>query len=128
MSVNELLGIIRRSATEAVEATQPTKIVFGEVTNESPLEIVTDQKIRLTEDFLVLCREVTNYDVEMTVNHQVEKAQGGGGDPSFAAHQHLYKGRKVFKVHKSLKVGEKVLLLAMQGGQTYVVVDRVVGV
>ena len=127
MSMNEILGIVKRAATESMEASQPVKVIIGEVVSDSPLQIKIDQKITLTSEFLILCREVTEHEIEMTVNHQVEKMQGGGGDPSFAAHQHMYKGRKVFQVHKGLKTGEKVLLIAVQGGQKFVVVDRVVG-
>lgn len=126
MSMNEFLNIIKTSAAEAVEAAQPVKLVIGEVMSADPLQIQIDQKITLTSEFLVLCREVTDYEVEMTVDHMTEKMQGNGKDPSFSSHAHPYKGRKVFKVHKKLLVGEKVLLAAMQGGQTYFVIDRVV--
>lgn len=126
MSMNEFLNIIKKSASEAVEAAQPVKLVIGEVMSADPLQIQIDQKITLTSEFLVLCREVTDYNVEMTVDHMTEKMQGNGKDPAFSSHAHPYKGRKVFKVHKKLLVGEKVLLAAMQGGQTYFVIDRVV--
>lgn len=123
---NQLVQVLKQIANEANDAKRPVQLLFGTVTSDSPLEIMIDQKRTLTSEFLVLCREVTDYDVEMTVDHQVEKMQGGGGDPSFASHQHMYKGRKVFKVHKALKVGEKVALISMQGGKTYLVIDRVV--
>lgn len=125
MSSN-LVQIIKQIASEAVEASRPVKILFGEVLSISPLEILVEQKKRLTSEFFILCREVTDYDVEMTVNHMTEKMQGGGKDPSFTSHAHQYKGRKVFTVHKALQVGEVVLLIQMQGGQKYIVVDRVI--
>ena len=65
--------------------------------------------------------------IEMTVDHMTEKMQGGGKDPSFTSHAHPYKGRKVFTVHKALKTGETVVLIQLQGGQKYLVVDRVIG-
>ena len=40
-------------------------------------------------------------------------------------HHHDIKGRKKIIIHNGLTVGEKVLLLRMQGGQNYVVIDRV---
>lgn len=126
MSVGALVDALKQNALNVVNSTDPVRVLFGTVESESPLSIRIDQKTVITSDFLVLCREVTDYDVEMTVNHQVEKMSGGGGHPSFTSHIHQYKGRKVFKVHKGLKAGEKVLLLAMQGGQTFTVLDRVV--
>ena len=40
-------------------------------------------------------------------------------------HHHDIKGRKKITIHNGLTVGEKVLLLRTQGGQNYVVIDRV---
>ena len=40
-------------------------------------------------------------------------------------HKHEYKGRKKIMLHHGLKVGEQVMLLRVQGGQNYVIIDRV---
>lgn len=122
-----LIDTIKEIARNEVNNGNPVNVIFGTVTSEAPLKIAIDQWGELTQEFLILAREVTDYDVEMTVDHMTEKMQGGGGDPSFTAHAHPYKGRKVFTVHKSLKTGEKVILIRMQGGQKYLVLDRVGG-
>lgn len=123
---NQLLEIIQQVAVEAVKSNNPVNVLFGVVTSEQPLEITVDQKRILSQEFLILTRSVTDYEVNMTVDHVTEKMSGGGGDPSFASHMHQYKGTKPFKVLNALKQGEKVLLLVMQGGQKYIVVDRVI--
>ena len=38
-----------------------------------------------------------------------------------------YVGKKTFKVHNALKAGEKVLLIRVQQGKKFVVIDRVKG-
>ncbi|MFR0872551.1 MAG: DUF2577 family protein [Oscillospiraceae bacterium] len=53
------------------------------------------------------------------------KHAGGSGDASFASHKHAYKGKKAFKVHLGLKAGEQVLLLRTDGGQKFIIIDRV---
>ena len=53
-----------------------------------------------------------------------EDESGGSGDAAFAAHKHRYQGRKKWRVHNALKVGEKVILLRCDGGQKYIVLDR----
>lgn len=121
----ELANIIKEIANNAVLANKPTTVKFGVVTKESPLEITIDQKLILTKEFLVLTRNVTDYEVDMTVDHMTEKAQKGGKDPAVASHNHQYKGRKTFLVHNKLLQGENVVMLGVQGGQTYVVLDRV---
>jgi len=40
-----------------------------------------------------------------------------------SAHDHNYTGG-VFKVHLGLKLGEKVIMIQVQGGQSYLVLDR----
>ena len=35
------------------------------------------------------------------------------------------KGKKAFKVHLGLKAGEQVLLLRTDGGQKFIIIDRV---
>lgn len=68
---------------------------------------------------------VRDYTVYMTVDHQTENTAGGSGDASFASHKHAYKGKKAFKVHLGLKAGEQVLLLRTDGGQKFIIIDRV---
>lgn len=40
-------------------------------------------------------------------------------------HSHSYSGTKSFRVHLGLSVGEQVLLLRVDGGQKYIILDRV---
>ena len=120
----ELLNLIKRAAVEAVNANDPMRVWIGTVETEKPLGIRIDQQTVLTEDYLLLARDVTDYVVEMEVDHQTEKMSGGAKDPSFQSHLHQYKGIKPFKVLNALKKGEKVIIVSVQGGQQFVVLDR----
>ena len=122
---NPLLEVIKQISNESVEAGRPVKVLFGTVTGVSPLQITVEQKLVLPEEFLILSRNVTDYTVNMEVNHVTEKMSGGAKDPSFVSHLHQYKGVKPFKVLNALKMGEGVALIAVQGGQKYFVIDRV---
>lgn len=137
----QLIQLIKEISRDERNSSRPFSLLFGTVIKEEPdLTIDLEQHKTLTKEFLVLCREVTDYDVDMTVDHitedadepQTDKMAGGGGDAMVASHLHIhhhkhpYKGRKSFRVHKKLLVGEKVAVLAMQGGQKYLVIDRIV--
>ena len=122
--MNDFIEIIKIAALNAVEAGKPVNVVFGTVINNSPLEISIDQKITLDSDSLILTNAVKDHTVEMSVDHTTENTSGGGGYDAFASHNHSYTGRKTFTVHNGLVVGEKVLLLRMQGGQKFIVWDR----
>ena len=134
---------MKKSAMEAYGESQPTSLMFGTVTSINPIKIQIDQKLILTEDFLLLTDNVRDYKVEMTVDHETEEEETdhthnftdvtpSGAiqsvtQPQNQKHKHKYKGKKVFTVHNALKNGEYVLLIQIQGGQKYVVLDRVEG-
>lgn len=131
----ELIKTIKRAAVDAVEASKPVEVCFGKVTSAFPLKILVEQKMTLGKEQLVLCQNVTEHKVEMTVDHYTENetqhthaiqdTYTGEGSSSPTTHLHAYKGRKVFTVHNGLVVGDEVILLRQQGGQKYIVVDRI---
>ena len=122
---SDLLEAIKMVAVAAGEAGKPVKVVFGDVMKANPLEIMVEQKILLTEEYLILTDAVRDHWRDMTVDHLTENRAGGSGDRAYESHNHEYKGRKAFLIHNDLVAGEKVVLLAMQGGQKFVVLDRV---
>lgn len=123
--MNELVQVIKQIAVEASEAGKPAGITYGKVINTNPLKINIEQKLTLPSEFFKLAKAVTDHYVDITVSHVTENRAGGGGDAAYASHNHDYSGRKKFLVHNGLQVGEEVLLLQVQGGQRYIVLDRV---
>ena len=103
--------LVKKAAVEAVDATKPVHLLFGEVISVFPLKIQVDQKSIYTEKMLVLTRNVTDFEVDMSVSHITD--------------DHEYKGRKKFKVHNALIVGDWVVLGRIQGGKRFVVFDRI---
>ena len=71
--------VVKRAAVEAVEAGKPVNILFGTVLSASPLKIQVDQKSIYTSKMLILTRNVTDFEVDMTVNHSTEDKGGGSG-------------------------------------------------
>ena len=111
---------VKRAAVEAVESGKPVNLLFGQVVSSAPLKIQVDQKAIYTEKMLVLTRNVTDYEVDVTVNHKTEEQVCGA-----ATHYHEYKGCKKFKVHNALVAGDWVLLARIQKGKKFVVLDRI---
>jgi hypothetical protein len=120
-----LVEVIKRIAAETVEASKPTAITYGKVISISPLSIQIEQKLTLPAEFFELTKAVTDHYVDMTVSHVTENRAGGSNAAAFESHNHDYKGRKKFLVHNGLKAGEEVILLRAQGGQRFIVLDRV---
>lgn len=133
LDINSLVKLVKQAALEAVLANKPFAYCYGCVTAISPLEITTDQKMPLTAAQLILTDNVRDFNVELSTiegegesegPHYTEEETGGSGYAEFASHKHEYQGKKKWKVHNALKIGEKVILLRCDGGQRYIVLDR----
>lgn len=133
LDFNELVRAVKQAALEAVQADNPIAVCYGTVTAVGPLEITTDQKLVLKEELLLLTDNVRDYNVELSTisgsgsaegPHYTESESGGSGYAEFASHAHRYQGRKKWKVHNALKMGERVILLRCDGGQRFIVLDR----
>ena len=124
---NGLVEAMKKAALDAVEAEKPVNLCFGKVTRVSPLEINVEQKMTLGEGQLVLARHVTDYETEVTVEWETEEKGGGSGEASYSSHSHKDSGKKRMVMYNSLALGETVLLARKQGGQKYVVLDRIGG-
>lgn len=65
--------VIKKMAVGANDANAPTSVLFGTVTSVEPLEITVDQKLKLTERFLMLTKNVKDYKVDVTMDWNTEK-------------------------------------------------------
>lgn len=99
----DLMKAIKRAAVAAVSATKPVEVCFGNVISASPLKILVDQKMTLGKPQVILSRNVTDFELKVTIDGETSK----------------------ITVHKGLVVGDNVILVRQQGGQKYVVWDRV---
>ena len=139
----DLMNAVKKAAQEAVESSEPSGICFGKVTSKSPLKILVEQKMTLGTAQLVLTRNVTNFVTMVTVQwesetenqthtHKVEGTDSGGDTIDLISktesrkHTHEIKGIKQLTICNALQVGDEVVLVKQQGGQKYLVVDRVV--
>lgn len=142
--------IIKQLAKNTFDSTMPFSFHYGTVKSTDPIEIEVEQKLILTENDLIFTTLVQDFDVDMYMEHETEKtdlthkhnispssvcAYSGAplsglisildSDSSKENHIHEYKGVKTFTVNLKLAKDEKVLLLRIQGGQKFLVLDRV---
>lgn len=96
----ELLKVVKRAALEAQEAGKPVALCFGQVASVSPLTIRMEQKLSLGEAQITLPQRLTDFPIEI-------------------------EGIGKTTVKNGLAVGDDVILFRQQGGQRYIVLDRV---
>ncbi|MEK3768510.1 DUF2577 domain-containing protein [Paenibacillus sp. FSL R5-0887] len=97
-----MLDAIKQAAVEAINAAGPVIVQLAVITNENPLEVLVDNRLSLSEDFLIVPEKLSGLKVTI--------------------------GAQEVEIRKALAVGDKLLLIRMQGGQRYVIMDRVVSV
>ena len=126
--------LIKWAALEAILASKPVHLLYGEVISASPLKIQVDQKSIYTEKMLILTRAVTDYEVDVSVSwetvpvthgHAVVDTFTGGGTATPVEHKHPIKGTKKLKVHNALVQGDQVVLARIQQGKRFLVLDRI---
>lgn len=139
---NELVALLKKAALDAVEASKPVNVYFGEVLSASPLKINVEQKMILGEKQLILSRNVTDFTTMVTVDwltesslsthtHTVQGSDGNGDSINLTtgaknlAHTHEITGKKKITVHNGLVVGDEVILIRQQEGQKFIVWDRI---
>ena len=138
---SDLLQSIKQAATQAVDASNPVNICFGKVMSASPLKVMVDQKLLLSSAQLLLTNNVTDYETKITLldelftedithNHSYTDTSDGGtssGTTGDNTHNHEIKiVEKRVKIHNALKDGDNVIMVRQQGGQKYVIIDKVV--
>ena len=118
---------LKQMINNAVEYNKPSEIYAGKVESTSPLTIILNVNVpALEEDELILTHVVKDYEVDITVGHSTEETEVvEGAVTDIKKHKHEYKGRKKITIHNGLKIGEGVLLIRQQGGQKFIVLDRI---
>lgn len=94
--MGDLIASIKKAALDAVNAANPVTLVFGKVKSVDPFEIDVDQKLLLTEEFVVIGQYVKEYSLDLTIEGE------------------MWHG---------FRVDDELLLFRMQGGQKYCIID-----
>lgn len=98
----DLLSVVKEAANAAVEAGNPVSIVYGEVLKNNPVEVKVDQRFSLPADFLVVPESLRR--LEITI-------------PGLSG---------TVLVRRGLEKGDQVIMIRAQGGQQFIILDRVV--
>ncbi|WP_129600483.1 DUF2577 domain-containing protein [Anaerophilus nitritogenes] len=117
-----MLNAIKQAAMDAIDASSPVKIHFGEVTSVSPLEVKVDQRFTLTSDFLVVPERLKRYVVSLEHAHKYSDETPSGTKSKTTGPELI----PVLVIREGLKVGDKLIILSKQGGQEYFLYDKVV--
>ena len=120
---NRLLEALKQNALDAYQQTNPAAVLYGVVISAKPVEIQVT-KLTLSEEFLILTRNVKKYKVKADAQYQGDGTIEIEGIDQTGLKELAAEEIEV-TVHNELEEGDKVILLQVQGGQEYVVLDKI---
>ncbi|MGO4347513.1 DUF2577 domain-containing protein [Paenibacillus sp. MCAF9] len=95
-----LLESIKKAGAAAYAAGNPLAVMVGKVIQINPLEVNVDQRFTLSEDFLIIPESLVKYETQLKTSEKLV-------------------------IRTGLEAGDAVLMLRVQGGQQFVVLDKV---
>lgn len=99
----ELLDNIKRIVENYINSKNLSDVVYGTLTNVSPLTVKIDSsQITIAGAFLIVPESMTEHTRDMTINGVKQKVI----------------------VHSELRVGDKVILVKKHGGQLYAMIGK----
>lgn len=126
-----MVEIIQQICKNAVEQEKPVHIWFGIVQTVHPLTVYVDQNITLKERELVLSRNVTDFQTEISFDNpaikQIFTTWDMGEEVESPPEKISFKDpiHHEITVYHALKPGEGVILMRIQGGQRFLILDRI---
>ena len=135
-----LIDIVKRAALDVMANEQLCDLRYGTVVDANPLRVQITSQLTIPSSLLVVPERLTDHKVSVTVdwksdtsgehshmfdvehvpNEVITDSTSIGGK-----HDHGISGTKTITIHNALKVGDKVVLLRKQGGQSYFILDRI---
>lgn len=64
-AVDQTIKAMKKIALGVVESKKPVNVLIGTVTGVNPLEITVDQRMTLTQEFLIIPRSMTDYTLDV---------------------------------------------------------------
>lgn len=151
MKKDTLLSLIKEAALGAVNAQKPTSYFYGTVISISPLKVQLSTNLILEKEFLVVPKSLTDYEINIEMDcstetmftdtkhtHEVnytDKYTSSGDEENKTVtsetgsfdntHSHKIKGTKTIVIYNALKINDKVILAQVQGGQDFIILDKV---
>lgn len=123
--MSALYEAMKRMANEFDQNREATSLCFGTVKVAKPLTIELDNKLVLEEKYFVLAQHLTNYEIECEI--ETEEVEGFYVEHEGRHDAQTDGGWQMGKIlmKNELNAGERVIVVRMDGGQMFAVLDRI---
>ena len=118
-----LVDVIKRITLNVINNAKLCDLKYGTVVSVSPLKVQITNQFIIPESALVVPRRLTDHTVETSINISTGATDNVTENTDEQSTNINTKTRLL--IHNALKIGEKVVLLREQGGQSYFILDRI---
>lgn len=119
LDANDLVRAVKKASTDANDAGYPVNVMTGSVTSTNPLSVKVEQRFEIGRNQLIVPEYLTDHKVKISMGGDTEM----DGEPE---HAHGLGGKREMTIYNGLKSGDQVMLVRQQGGQKFLVIDRVI--
>lgn len=112
----ELVELIKKIAVNAIEAKKPVNVSIARITELNPLTVQINPKMVLSSQLIIT----------QTIQDMIDGYYIGEGKRSFLISETSSAEGVTPGELRRLTVGDKVLLIRVQGGQKFIVMDKVI--
>lgn len=121
--------IIKKMASEAGLANGPLEFIEGVIHKAPPsmeLKLKGNEKLIIPSDFIRVSEHLTRHSRRVDISStNIDGTLSRAGDPPHAhSIQSLSVSNAVMEFTDELKKGDKVMVAAIQGGQSFFIIDR----
>lgn len=108
-----MLDLIKQASINAINASNPLAIEFGTVTDAENITIRINQKKILPKEFFVVPESLTRYEVSLKSSNAIDQSS-------------IDTELDTLVIREGLKIGDTVVLLKIESGARYLILDKVV--
>lgn len=122
-----LYDAMKSVAAQYEQNQNPVRLLFATILQAEPLRVELDNKLILDEKYFLVAQHLTDYEIEaeLTTDEIEEFFVEHEGRQDVQVDIGLQKGR--IKLKNKLKSGDRVIVIALEGGQFFVILDRIGG-
>lgn len=141
-----MLSLIKRAALEGNKVSSPVELMEATVIEAPPelkIKLKSNQKLIIPKELIIVAEHLTRHDRIISINYEYPKTwikdpDIGDGDKSTSSSRvnigsspatpyENYQMRYAKVTYEDLlKIGDEILVMSLQGGQTFYITDRVI--
>lgn len=124
-----MLDLIKKAALDAVDSTKPIRLLEAEVVTEPPdikIRLKGNQKLVIPKELLIISERLQSHRRTVSLTNGFVSGTTSSNENHGHEVEELVWEEAQATFADTLKAGDRVMVAAVQGGQSFFILDRVV--